>query len=50
MLFKLLNDFQKVSNSTIIKTYSLSQLLTTASVERMDYIHDVNLHEMPLNT
>ncbi|MCL4433151.1 MAG: glycoside hydrolase family 15 protein [Epsilonproteobacteria bacterium] len=49
VVLELLNDFQKGEcDSTIIKTGPLGQLLTTASVERMDYIQDVNLHETPL--
>ena len=49
VVLELLNDFQNgTCSSTIVKTGPLSQLLKTASIERIDYIHSLELNEVPL--
>jgi phosphorylase kinase alpha/beta subunit len=49
MILKLLYDFQKGDCSSVtIKLGPLRQLLTTASVERIDELHDFELREIQL--
>lgn len=46
-VLELLHDFQKgMCDSVVIKTGPLGQLLTTAAVERIDYLHDYVLKEL----
>ncbi len=46
-VLELLHDFQTgVCNSVVIKSGPLGQLLTTAAVERIDYLHNLALKDL----
>lgn len=47
VVLELLHDFQTgMCNSVVVKTGSLGQLLRTAAVERIDYLHGFQLKEL----
>lgn len=51
VVLKLLNDFQNGEcESAPVKTGPLAQLLTTASVERIDYLHGYTLKDSEIGT
>lgn len=51
IVLELLHDFQTgICNSVVVKTGSLGQLLTTAAVERIDYLHGFNLKDIEFQT